>query len=306
MRTKAPGKVVLSGAYSVLEGAPALVAAVDRFVIVDSRIPGDFMTDEVKAAGFASPYWFDASALRHDGKKLGLGSSAAILVATLAARTLEQLDASLAPDALGERIYPEALLAHRIAQGGGSGVDVAASCHGGYLHFQRVGADTKLQRLNAPPTLCFEVWASNKAASTAAMLAQIRSYAERSPAEQRRDITVQADAAESTANAWSRQDPEGILLGLIAQRHALQRLGSNAGIPIVTPEVEALSDIAQQQGAAVLPAGAGGGDIALYVGTARSDFMIDEITQRGHVRLPIALGANGVHADNHARRLGRQ
>ena len=67
-----------------------------------------------------------------------------------------------------------------------------------------------------------------------------------------------------------------------------------------------LSDIAEQQGAAVLPAGAGGGDIALYVGTRPSDFMIDEIAQLGHMRLPIALGANGVHADSHARRLGRQ
>jgi phosphomevalonate kinase len=305
MRTKAPGKVVLSGAYSVLEGAPALVAAVDRFVIVDSHIPGEFLTDEVKAAGFTSPYWFDASALRHGGMKLGLGSSAAILVATLAARTLEQLDTSLS-DALGERVYPEALLAHRIAQGGGSGVDVAASCYGGYLRFQRQGADTQVERLSAPRTLCFEVWASNKSASTAAMLAQIHGYAERSPAEQRRDITAQADAAESTAHAWSRLDQAGILLGLIAQRYALQRLGSNAGIPIVTPEVEALSDIAEQQGAAVLPAGAGGGDIALYVGRTPADFMIDAIAQLGHVRLPIALGANGVHADTHARRLVSQ
>ena len=32
---RAPGKVVLSGAYAVLEGAPALVAAVDRYVVAD-------------------------------------------------------------------------------------------------------------------------------------------------------------------------------------------------------------------------------------------------------------------------------
>src|SRR5690606_12116062 len=36
MKTKAPGKVVLSGAYAVLEGAPCIVTAVDRYVYADS------------------------------------------------------------------------------------------------------------------------------------------------------------------------------------------------------------------------------------------------------------------------------
>ena len=35
MRARAPGKLVLSGAYAVLEGAPALVAAVDRYAVAD-------------------------------------------------------------------------------------------------------------------------------------------------------------------------------------------------------------------------------------------------------------------------------
>ena len=33
MIARAPGKLVLSGAYAVLEGAPALVCAVDRYVV---------------------------------------------------------------------------------------------------------------------------------------------------------------------------------------------------------------------------------------------------------------------------------
>ena len=37
MRARAPGKLVLSGAYAVLEGAPALVAAVDRYALADSE-----------------------------------------------------------------------------------------------------------------------------------------------------------------------------------------------------------------------------------------------------------------------------
>src|SRR5688572_33181913 len=93
MIARAPGKLVLSGAYSVLEGAPALVAAVDRYALADEAREAPLITAEVRAA-IAAGYlieapWFDASALRADaaagGRKLGLGSSAAILVASLAA-----------------------------------------------------------------------------------------------------------------------------------------------------------------------------------------------------------------------------
>jgi phosphomevalonate kinase len=303
MRTRAPGKVVLSGAYAVLEGAPSLVAAVDRYVSVDSNVAAEFLTDEVKAAGLPASYWFDASALRHDGRKLGLGSSAAILVATLAAHCLVQPNPP-SPESLGECVYPDALAAHRLAQGGGSGIDVAASCYGGFLQFQLHDGGTRVRRLGALSTLCFEVWTSTQAASTAAMLAQVREYAERCPAEYRRDIAAQSQAAEATAGAWSRQDQPGVILGLLAQRHALQRLGANARIPIVTHEVETLSDIAEQHGAAVLPAGAGGGDIALYVGREPSSCMIDELLQYGHARLPVLLGADGVHADINPRKSG--
>ena len=84
MIARAPGKVVLSGAYAVLEGAPAIVAAVDRYVVADASREATRVTPEVEHAlarrGAAAAPWFDASALRDEtlGKKLGLGSSAAI------------------------------------------------------------------------------------------------------------------------------------------------------------------------------------------------------------------------------------
>ena len=83
MRTKAPGKVVLSGAYAVLEGAPAIVSAVSRYVSCDAERVAERLTPEVLAALPSGPFpAFDASELRDGGSKLGLGSSAAILVAT--------------------------------------------------------------------------------------------------------------------------------------------------------------------------------------------------------------------------------
>lgn len=303
MKVRAPGKVVLSGAYCVLEGAPALVAAVDRYALVDGDLVGDFLTDEVKAAGLTAPYWFDASALRQDGRKLGLGSSAAILVATLAAQRLQQPNPPL-QDLLADCIFPKALAAHRLAQGGGSGVDVAASCYGGFLRFQLGLGEASIERLAAPAALHLEVWISNHAASTVAMLNQVRGYKERDPAGHHHDLSAQADAAEATARAWSRQDDTAIVYGLMAQRHALQRLGENAQVPIVTPEVRKLADLAEPRGAAVLPAGAGGGDIALYAGTEPSSAVLGDLAHAGHTRLGVTLGVPGVHADFDTREGG--
>ena len=91
---RAPGKLVLSGASSVLGGAPALVTAVDRYALADPARAAVHLADEVAAAvksGLAARACFvDASALRVDlegggSRKLGLGSSSAILLATLVA-----------------------------------------------------------------------------------------------------------------------------------------------------------------------------------------------------------------------------
>jgi len=157
---RAPGKLVLSGAYAVLSGAPALVAAVDRFALADGDRLAEWATPEVRAA-LASDQapWFDASALRKDGKKLGLGSSAAILVASLAALEVPG-DAELSDRELCARVYQRALLAHRMAQGGGSGIDVAASAHGGLLVARRSGSELALSPVAFPSGLHFEVWAS--------------------------------------------------------------------------------------------------------------------------------------------------
>ncbi|MGH7271379.1 MAG: hypothetical protein ACREJ3_13200, partial [Polyangiaceae bacterium] len=81
MRVIAPGKLVLSGAYAVLEGAPAIVVAVDRHVVVD--VP----------SGWLDPGPPDTRAIYGDSdRKLGLGSSAASLVALYGARALARGD----------------------------------------------------------------------------------------------------------------------------------------------------------------------------------------------------------------------
>jgi phosphomevalonate kinase len=298
-RARAPGKLVLSGAYAVLSGAPALVAAVDRYVLADSARPADFLAPEVQAAlserPGQQPPWFDANELREGGKKLGLGSSAAIVVASLAALELD-LEPELDDRALCARVYERALLAHRAAQSGGSGVDVASSAHGGVLAARRASARLELAAVRLPPALHFEVWACPAAASTAEFLARIREFAAREPSLHRARIDAQAAASEAALEATSRSDGPAFIAAIAGQAAALRALGESAGVGIVTPEHRELAGLAEAHGAAFLPAGAGGGDVAYYVGSAAPPA---EFAARGRAlgltRLDLALGARGVH-----------
>ena len=182
IHASAPGKLVLSGEYVVLDGAPALAMAVDCRAqvtiqpadgdeyVVDSR--GETRRFEPREDGirfsaddgrfglleFAwaastpecaqrltldTESFFDTAS----GRKLGLGSSAALTVALC--RALLPRDTSM------ESVFNAATRAHRAFQTGvGSGVDVASACFGGVLEYRmdakcepRAWPDERRQRI---------------------------------------------------------------------------------------------------------------------------------------------------------------
>lgn len=288
---------MLSGAYAVLSGAPALVAAVDRYALADSARPAVFVTPEVRAAlGEQVPPWFDASALRDGGQKLGLGSSAAILVASLAALELSR-EPALTDLELASKVYERALVAHRAAQGGGSGVDVAASSFGGVLSAQRSDAGLVLCNVCLPRELHFEVWACAAAASTPALLARVAELGVRNAGLHRALIAVQTEASVAAHVAALADDAPGFIRAIDRQECALRALGESAGANIVTPELAQLAELARTQGAAFLPAGAGGGDVAYYVGvTPAPPSWGARARALGLSPVELSLGARGVHA----------
>jgi phosphomevalonate kinase len=291
----APGKVVVSGAYAVLEGSPAIVAAVDRYVTADTSRAADFTTPEVRAAigGTAAP-WFDASPLREGDKKLGLGSSAAILVASLAAIAADR--GTTEDGAPRAAVFDAALDAHRTAQGGGSGVDVAASTYGGAIIATAQGGKLGVQPVSIPGGLVVEVLFAGKPASTPELVGRVKALKGSAPndyAELLSRLDVAAQAAKAAFEAGSEPDA---IEALRAQLEGLTALGRRAGVPIVTPEVALLADHAALEGAVVLPAGAGGGDVALYVSQhPPSEAMRRAIDEARHERLDLRLGARGVH-----------
>jgi phosphomevalonate kinase len=300
MIARAPGKVVLSGAYAVLEGAPALVAAVDRYAIADATRTAERPTEEVAEAlrrrGETKAPWFDASALRDEtrGHKLGLGSSAAILVASLAALELAA-EPGASDDDLARRVLAPALAAHRAAQGGGSGVDVAASALGGILRFERRAPDAApdVRKMTLPEPLFIQVWSSSRSASTADMLARVAAFRSAFPNEHRSLMDRLCEAASSAARAT---DGAGFVAACRAQLEILAAIGDRAGVPIVTADVRAF-DVALTGAAVALPSGAGGGDVVLLVGTEPPGEEVEKTGRNlGFVPLDLAIGARGVHA----------
>jgi phosphomevalonate kinase len=296
---RAPGKIVLSGAYAVLEGAPAIVAAVDRYVTADGDRPAPMVTAEVQAAIAAGAIerapWFDASPLRAplpDGssRKLGLGSSAAILVASIATVTGERV---VDPTALAAAVFPAAFAAHRKAQPRGSGIDVAASCFGGLCRarIQR-GGELLVEPQTWPPGIVIEVFACPVSASTDDLVGRVRAFAAADPEGYGRLISA---ASEGAAEAVEASSIPALLRALSLQFDALGELGSCASAGIVTPEVEALRPAAAVEGAVFGPSGAGGGDIAIFVGARGSSAGFREEAERmGFERLSLRVGGIGV------------
>lgn len=293
MKARAPGKLVVSGSYSVLEGAPALVAAADRYAVAERGEEPPLVTPEVRCAfeelGRTDYPGFDASALRSGDRKLGLGSSAAILVASLAAVWSDEV----AEDALAETLFPLALRSHRRAQGGGSGVDVAAACFGGVILCSLGdGGEMKVEPYSLVSGLTVETWACPGAASTRAMLEKVRALREADPVRYRERLDAAAGGARAAVAA---RTPDAFIAALGAQYDALGALGDDAGAPIVTAEMTALDEVARSEGARFGPSGAGGGDIALFLGTGPSSASFRSRAEAAELSLlQLHVGAPGV------------
>ncbi len=180
--------------------------------------------------------WFDASALRTslpDGtsRKLGLGSSAAILVASIAATSGERLQRA-AGASLADAVFPAAYAAHRKAQPSGSGIDVAASTFGGVITatIRDGGLDVAPHPL--PPGTVVEVFASPVSASTGDLIRKVRAFAAVDPPRYRRLLDAAARGAHAAKAAAATPD---LVAAISAQLDALAKLGDLAGAGIVTP-----------------------------------------------------------------------
>jgi phosphomevalonate kinase len=269
VRVFAPGKLVLTGAYAVLHGAPAVVLATSRGAIAEGAAIEPAPTREVRAAIGETPApAVDASALFDGPRKLGLGASAAILVASLgaiAARGGEDLGAA----DVRARIFRRARAAHALAQGGGSGVDVGAAVHGGLLVYTPAPWDApRFEPAAMPQGLVVRAWFSGESARTSDLLARVVALAARDKGGYRASLSRLERLAEDARGAVLGSDVVELVAAVRATCEALADLGHRADAPIVTSAFASLATAATREEGAFVPSGAGGGDVGVWVGCA--------------------------------------
>ena len=288
----APGKLVILGEYAVLASAPALVMAVDRRCRAEIRPAGngvcrltstaeaerqvifrnrarsglalvDRVAEAFPTAGAGGWHGIlDSSGLYRDGRKLGLGSSAAALTAWSGAWLAWSGQEIAEPGAALLRRFIEA---HTAYQGGaGSGLDIAASLHGGVIRFQLDReSGPRVERAKLPNGVNFLSVFVRSSASTPRHLAQFRARSAESPAAAAFWVDSLDRLSESGIECAAADDTDGFLRAIRDYAGGLQALGEWMGAEIFTSEHLQLLKLAERFGVAYKVSGAGGGDLGL-------------------------------------------
>ncbi len=266
MTASAPGKVLWSGEYAVLDGAPAVVTAVTRRAVArvtdETHELSPFLAAVRDELGPRADHVFvDSTSLSDGDRKLGLGSSAAATVAAVAAVLGET----------GARVHEIAHRAHARAQAArgarGSGADIAASVHGGVLEVRRTGEDTPVavRRLALPASLELVLVWTGSPADTPSLVAAVRAFRDRDPRGHAAAIEGIATASSALIAALEARDAQAVVAAIAAGAGALEELAARSGAPLVPPVLAAASALARTHGGAAKPTGAGGGDLILAV-----------------------------------------
>jgi len=287
MKVAAPGKLVITGAYVVLEGAPAIACAVDRYAYAEDR--DGSTTREVSAALDPAPA-IDTSALEDDGKKLGLGSSAAALVAALGLRRAQAGD-DLGAEGVRREIFERTREVHARVQNGGSGVDVAASTFGGVLHYTL----TSVERVALANGVSVTAFFSGTSARTSDLRGRVDALKARDPSEHAARMSRLREIAVAARDAIRAADPRGFVASVASTGDALAALGASADAPIVPRAFADLGARAKSEGGAFIPSGAGGGDVGVFVGPAPSSAFTNAARAAGMKLLTLAVESRGVH-----------
>ena len=278
--------------------------------IVREHEPYDYVlaaihaVEQLRAELGIGPRYFDLE-IRSElddvsGRKLGLGSSAAVTVAVVAA-----LDEFYRLGLTRAEQFRLALLATIEIAPNASGGDLAASTFGGWIRYAspdraalhaartELGVaralkaaawdQTAVERLPHPERLRLLTGWTGIPASTERLVSKVARAASVSERAQGaaeaaagapRPLVPFVDESrvcvEAVANSLRTEMP-GALAAIRRARRLMRSLGAASGIEIETPRLRVLCDIAERNGAAAKPSGAGGGDCGIVLAPAEAD-----------------------------------
>jgi len=279
----APGKIILFGEHSVVYRGPAILLAVDRRASVvasrrdDKRIYID--SDDLGFSGYFDNGEYTAvtgkiwrgrnmSALEVAARRVmahlgvesginlkvrsmipiavGLGSSAAVCVATTAA-VGELFDGNLSKEKISELSFE----GEKVIHGNPSGADNSIATYGGIMRYER-GVGLKRLKLDAP--LPFVIGNTRKKRSTRNMVEGVKELRDMNPEVVDPIIYTMAGLSQTGLDALLRRDI-GKLGDLMNINHGLL-----TSIGVSTQELDDLVYAARREGAlGAKLTGAGGG-----------------------------------------------
>lgn len=312
-RATAPGKMMLGGEYAVLDGAPAIVAAVQRRAEVrvvpaghggpvarglrDPR-PCFPEVDATRRLGEAelgialdAEIAVDVSQLRAEAGKLGLGSSAAAAAAT-AALMVERAGVTADP----ARLFDLAIRGHEEVAPQGSGADVASAVYGGLIRY--LASTRAIRPIAWPRGLLASVVFTGRAASTRELVARVRELRTRDRARYDGCMDPLVTTAGAMVEAFEVGELERIIRATDDYGRSMAALGEAAAAPIVEDRLRAIARLARDAGGGAKPSGAGGGDVAIafFGDRAGQERFETGCAAAGFAVLDVTLGGPGATA----------
>lgn len=315
-RASAPAKIILFGEHFVVYGNPAILASIDRRITVSAKkgregkvtiksdiAAGEFegstfkLIEGVNARSALDPLYFAAKhALDVRRQKtgleitiksdipygVGLGSSAASLVATIAA--IESLLGK--PDK--KKICESAIEAERIIHKNSSGADCYVSTFGGLIHYSRGGGFKKVDSKSKLPLVIGDTGIKH---NTGELVSSVRKLKEANQMafaglmSQAKDICNQALTALAAGNV----DQLGVLMN--ESQLLLERLG------VSHEKADELIDVARRAGALgakMTGAGGGGAIIALAANKEDSERIAAGIKAAGFSAFEVEIDPKGL------------
>ncbi|VDG24422.1 phosphomevalonate kinase [Lactiplantibacillus mudanjiangensis] len=238
-----------------------------------------------------------------DGKKYGLGSSAAVTVATVKA-----LCQFYHLPMTKSQLFKLAAIAHLSVQGNGSLGDIAASVYGGWLAYhsfdrqwlaeqrqtQTLTAllampwpDLKVDLLTPPAELRLMIGWTGSPASTSHLVDKVSLVKAKQRGEYQTFLQDSKACLKRMVHGFHTGDLAAIQTELRQNRHLLQVLGDFSHVTIETPILKKMIAIAETAGAAAKTSGAGGGDCGIVLIDQAIDTtqMLHQWAQEGIERL---------------------
>jgi len=242
-----------------------------------------------------------------DGKKYGLGSSAAVTVATIKA-LLAYYELPLSKD----KLYKLAAIAHLDVQGNGSLGDIAASVYGGWIAYQAFDRDwlqairressltellalewpqLNIELLTPPANLQLMIGWTGSPASTSQLVDRITIAKAKKRADYQSFLEQSAACLQTMINGFKQKNLAVIQAQIKRNRELLQQLSDFSQVSIETPLLRKMCDLAEEFGGAAKSSGAGGGDcgIAILDAALPTHQLAADWEQNGIERLALAV-----------------